>query len=192
MTNERSSDPSTHGFDFSPRIPEGDDKERDVCNTCGFINYSNPKIVVGSVVTWEDKFLMCRRAIEPRCGFWTLPAGYLENHETTEAGACREAQEEACADIAIESLLAVYNIPRISQVQLMHVARLTSLDIAPGPESTEVGLFTWDEIPWDALAFPSVLWALHHYREIERREAFPPFQNPSDELGEFLRLQKKS
>ncbi|TNE36185.1 MAG: NUDIX domain-containing protein, partial [Alphaproteobacteria bacterium] len=123
---------------FSLRIPEGDDRERQVCDTCGFINYSNPKIVVGSVVTHGDKFLLCKRAIEPRAGFWTLPAGYLEHHETVQNGAIREAREEACAQIEIEALLAVYNIPRISQVQLMHVARLTSDDIAAGPESLEV------------------------------------------------------
>ncbi|TNE59942.1 MAG: NUDIX domain-containing protein [Alphaproteobacteria bacterium] len=177
---------------FSLRVPDGEDREREVCDTCGFINYSNPKIVVGSVVVSGDKFLLCRRAIEPRAGYWTLPAGYLEHHETTEQGAIREAQEEACAEIEIENLLAVYNIPRISQVQLMHVARLKSPHIAPGPESLEVGLFTWEDIPWGELAFPSVLWALKHYREIEAQKSFTPFTNPEDEMSEFLALMKKA
>jgi ADP-ribose pyrophosphatase YjhB (NUDIX family) len=111
-------------FSFSKRIPQDDTRERLVCDTCGWINYTNPKIVVGSVVSHEGRILLCRRAIEPRRGFWTIPAGYLEEKETTEAGAMREAQEEACAEIAIDQLLAVYNIPRISQVQLIYRATL--------------------------------------------------------------------
>lgn len=148
---------------FTLRIPEGDDRDRRICDTCGFIDYVNPKIVVGSVVWAEDKVLLCRRAIEPRRGFWTLPAGFLEERETVEEGAQREAREEACAELAIEGLLAVYSIPRISQVQLMFRARLASPAFAPGPESLEVRLFAWDEIPWGELAFPSVKWALDHF-----------------------------
>ena len=146
-------------------VPEGDTHERMVCPDCGFIDYENPKVVVGSVVVTEDRFLLCRRAIEPRLGFWTLPAGYLEAHESTMAGAAREALEEARATIAIEGLLAVYDIPRISQVQIIYRARLADPAFEPGPESLEVRLFAWEEIPWDALAFPSVRWALDHFRE---------------------------
>jgi ADP-ribose pyrophosphatase YjhB (NUDIX family) len=146
-------------------IPPGDNRERMVCRDCGYIVYENPKIVVGSVVSAGDRVLLCRRAIDPRRGFWTLPAGYLELHESTGAGALREAQEEAGAEIAIEGLLAVYDIPRISQVQLIYRAHLVSPAIAPGPESLEVRLFAWDEIPWQDLAFPSVRWALDHFRE---------------------------
>jgi ADP-ribose pyrophosphatase YjhB (NUDIX family) len=96
------------------KVPDGDNRERLVCPDCGFVNYENPKIVVGSVCRWDERILLCRRAIDPRKGFWTLPAGYLEVHESTEAGARREAWEEALASIDIEALLAVYNIPRLS------------------------------------------------------------------------------
>jgi len=146
-------------------IPPGDNRERMVCQECGYIAYENPKIVVGSVVSAGSRVLLCRRAIDPRRGFWTLPAGYLELHESTVAGALREAQEEACAEIAIEGLLAVYNIPRLSQVQIIYRARLAGPVIAAGAESLEVRLFAWDEIPWDELAFPSVDWALRHFAE---------------------------
>jgi ADP-ribose pyrophosphatase YjhB (NUDIX family) len=159
-------------------IPEGDDRERLICTDCGFVLYDNPKIVVGSVARWDDKILMCRRAIDPRRGFWTLPAGYLELNESTRAGAEREAWEEARAKIAIESLLAIYDITRLSQVQLIYRARLLDDAVEPGPESLEVALFGWDEIPWDAIAFPSVRWALQHEREIELGGDPAPRTNP--------------
>jgi ADP-ribose pyrophosphatase YjhB (NUDIX family) len=146
-------------------IPEGDNRERMVCPDCGFINYENPKVVVGAVCLCQDRFLLCRRAINPRRGYWTLPAGYLELHESTVAGAIREAWEEAQARITIDGLLAVYDIPRISQVQLIYRAHLAAPEFAAGPESLEVKLFAWEEIPWDELAFPSVRWALDHYRD---------------------------
>jgi len=172
---------------FSRRTPDGDNRPRLVCDSCGFISYENPKVVVGSVCTLGDRFLLCRRAIEPRRGYWTLPAGYLEVHETTADGARREAQEEACAEIEIDGLLAVYNIPRISQVQVIYRARLVSPDVAAGPESQEVGLFLWDEIPWDDLAFPSVRWALHHHREVAGHAEFPARTNPPGEFGQYER-----
>jgi len=169
---------------FSLRVPDGDTHARHVCDDCGYIHYVNPKIVVGSVVTWhgaadgEVRYLMCRRAIAPRKGFWTLPAGYLEIGETTEDGARREAREEACADIRIDALLAVYSIPHISQVQLMYAATLMSGDVAAGDESLEVALLRKDEIPWDQLAFPSVRWALTQFQEVAGQPAFAPFTNP--------------
>jgi ADP-ribose pyrophosphatase YjhB (NUDIX family) len=172
---------------FVRRVPEGDNRERLVCGDCGFVNYENPKVVVGSVCTWEDRILLCRRAIPPRLGFWTLPAGYLEVHETTMDGARREAQEEACADIEIDHLLAVYNIPRISQVQLIYLARLRSPEVAAGPESQEVGLFHWDEIPWAEIAFPSVHWALGHFREVRGEANFVVRSNPPGEYGDYDR-----
>ena len=128
---------ATHAFER--RIPEGDGQLRLVCRDCGFIAYENPKVVVGSVCRWEGKILLCRRAINPRSGFWTLPAGYMELNETSLEGAQREAWEEARASIEIERLLAVYNIPRLSQVQLIYVARLLSPAVEAGPESAEVG-----------------------------------------------------
>jgi ADP-ribose pyrophosphatase YjhB (NUDIX family) len=168
---------------FVRRVPDGDTMERYVCGDCGHIYYTNPKIVVGSVVTFEEKFLLCRRAIEPRRGFWTLPAGFLEEHETPEDGARREAREEAEADIEINALLAVYAVPHISQVQLMYRARLAQPVFAAGPESLEVKLFTWDEIPWNEIAFPSVRWALEHYRAARDQAVFAPFTNPPGEQG---------
>ncbi|HYH36795.1 MAG TPA: NUDIX hydrolase [Azospirillum sp.] len=164
-------------------VPPGDDRERLLCPDCGYVAYQNPLIVVGSVVTWsdggEDRILMCRRAIEPRKGFWTLPAGFMEEHETTQAGAMREAWEEARARIAIDALLAVYDIPRISQVQLIFRARLTAPDVSAGPESLEVALFRWDEIPWSELAFPTVHWALREYHARIGQTAFAPAVNPT-------------
>ena len=169
--------------DFVLRVPEGDDRERRVCQRCDFVDYVTPKIVVGSVATWEDKILLCRRAIEPRSGFWTLPAGYMEEGESVEVAAAREAQEEARADLAIERVLSIYSIPRISQVQIMFRAALRSPDISAGPESAEVGLFAWEDIPWEELAFPSVHWALNHYRETMGQTAFAPFSNPPESLA---------
>jgi ADP-ribose pyrophosphatase YjhB (NUDIX family) len=166
-------------------VPEGDDRLRLVCPDCGFIAYENPKIVVGSVCRWEDRILMCRRAIEPRRGFWTLPAGFLELNETTIDGAVREALEEANARIAVEALLAVYNIPRISQVQLIYRARLLSPEVSAGPESEAVALFRWEEIPWADIAFPSVHWALHHDREVGAGAIFAPRGNPVGLAGDY-------
>lgn len=173
------------GFDFSHRKPDGDDKERLVCNGCGFVNYVNPKIVVGVVTELDGKILLCKRAIEPRSGFWTLPAGFMEEAETTEQGALREAREEANADLEILSLLAVYNIPRISQVQLFYKARMRTPHVSPGPESLQVALFAWDDIPWDEIAFPSARWALQHYREVRGVDKYVPFGNPPGENGNF-------
>lgn len=160
-------------------IPAGDNRERLVCADCGYILYDNPKMVVGSVARWGDKVLLCRRAIDPRKGFWTLPAGYLELNEATRAGAEREAWEEARARIAIESLLAIYDITRLSQVQLIYRARLVDPAVAPGPESLEVGLFGWDDIPWSDIAFPSVRWALAHEREAQQTGDLAPRSNSS-------------
>src|ERR1700732_1685401 len=136
------------------RIPEGDNRERMICAECGFVLYDNPKIVVGSVARWGERILMCRRSINPRRGCWTLPAGYLELNESTSARAEREAWEEAQARIQIDGLLAIYDIPRISQVQLIYRARLLDEAVAAGPESLAVRLFGWAEIPGDEVAFP--------------------------------------
>jgi ADP-ribose pyrophosphatase YjhB (NUDIX family) len=146
-------------------VPEGDNRERSVCRDCGFIHYQNPKIVVGAIVVWRDQFLLCRRAIEPRRGFWTMPAGYLELDEASMAGAAREAWEEARAEITIDGLLGVYDVPRLSQVQLIYRAHLEACEFAAGEESLEARLFRWDEIPWTELAFPSVHWGLEDYRD---------------------------
>ena len=169
--------------DFIRRIPEGDDRERLTCPDCGFIAYENPKVVVGSVVAdGGDRVLLCRRAIEPRSGFWTLPAGYMELGETVEEGARREAREEACARIALEGVLAVYSIARIGQVQVIFRAALAEPGIAAGPESREVRFFAWDEIPWEDIAFPSVRWALRAWRETAGAALGPPAMNPPEDL----------
>jgi ADP-ribose pyrophosphatase YjhB (NUDIX family) len=167
------------------KVPEGDNRERLVCETCGFIQYDNPKVVVGAVCAWRDTILLCSRAIEPRRGYWTIPAGYFEINETTAEGAAREVLEEAGARVEIEAVLAVYSIPRISQVQVIHAARLTSSELDPGPESLAARLVTWDEVPWDDLAFPSVRWALDHYREYRSGAAFTARTNPPGEFGDW-------
>lgn len=159
-------------------VPEGDNRERMICADCGYILYDNPKVVVGSVARWGERILLCRRSIEPRHGFWTLPAGYLELNESASAGAEREAWEEAHARIEIEGLLAIYDIPRISQVQLIYRARLLDDVVSAGPESLEVRLFGWDEIPWTDLAFPSNRWALQHDQEARATRDFTARINP--------------
>lgn len=180
MSDIRSTGPSVR------EVPDGDNRERLVCPDCGFVNYENPKIVVGAVCSWHDRLLLCRRAIEPRRGFWTIPAGYLELHETTEAGAMREAAEEACTSIVIDGLLGVYTIPRISQVQLIYRAELETGEFAAGEETLELDLFGWDEIPWAELAFPSVRWALGHWREVGGMSRWAPFSNPPGEDGNYV------
>jgi ADP-ribose pyrophosphatase YjhB (NUDIX family) len=159
-------------------IPEGDNRERMICAECGYILYDNPKIVVGSVARFGERILLVRRSIDPRRGYWTLPAGFLELNESSNSGAEREAWEEARARIEIEGLLAIYDIPRISQVQLIYRARLLDDKVAPGPESLEVGLFLWEEIPWSEIAFPSVRWALQQEREARASRDFTTRLNP--------------
>ncbi|MEI7713770.1 MAG: NUDIX hydrolase [Rhodospirillales bacterium] len=169
---------------FIRRIPESDNRERDVCVDCGHIAYVNPKVVVGSVVMSGSAVLLCRRAIEPRRGYWTLPAGYMELGETLEEGAAREAMEEAEADIAIEGILGVFSIARIGQVQVIFRARFANPDAphhAAGPESLEVGLFEWDSIPWDEIAFPSVHWALKAWHDGRAETLGAPATNPAND-----------
>jgi ADP-ribose pyrophosphatase YjhB (NUDIX family) len=156
------------------RVPAGEDRPRHVCQACGRIHYQNPRVVVGAVCTWEEKILLCRRAIEPRTGFWTLPAGFLEQGESTVEGARREAWEEARAKLDVQDVLALYDLPHISQVQVFFRAPLLSPDVAPGPESLEVGLFAWDDIPWADIAFPTVQWALDHFRATKDQAHITP------------------
>ncbi len=167
------------------KVPEGDSRERLVCDDCGYVFYSNPKVMVGSVAIWQDRILLCRRDIEPRSGYWTLPAGYLENGETTAAGAKREAMEETGAELELDHVLAVYSIPRISQVQVIYAARLVSPDVYAGDETQKVGLFAWDDIPWGELAFPSVRWALQHWREAAETGDTAARANPPGETGNY-------
>ena len=160
-------------------IPPGDNRERLVCPECDHIVYDNPKIVVGSVVTWDNKVLLCKRAIEPRLGYWTLPAGFLEAGESPEEGAKREAREEACCEIEIEDMLAMYTVRHISQIQIFYRAHLLREEFSAGPESSDVRLFGWDEIPpHQELAFPTVPWSLAHYRAVEGKQPIAPFFEP--------------
>ncbi len=160
----------------SPRVerlvPEGDTLLRDVCAACGTIHYQNPKVVVGCLPEFEDRVLLCRRAIEPRKGLWTLPAGFLENGETLESGALRETLEEAGARVAVAALYAVISLPHISQVYMMFRARLLDLDFGPGPESLEARLFEEREIPWELLAFRTIGRTLRNYFLDRRLAAF--------------------
>lgn len=172
--------------EFVRRIPEGDNREREVCAECGHVAYQNPKIVVGSVVAADDgRVLLCRRAIEPRYGFWTLPAGFLELGETVEEGAKREAFEEAQARIQIDGILGVFSISRIGQVHMMFLARFAPGQDGPlfaaGDESLEVALFPWERIPWNELAFPTVRWALEAWRRIGTGTLGVPASNPAED-----------
>ncbi len=135
------------------KIPAGDNLPRYVCENCHTIHYQNPKIVAGCIACWEDKILLCRRAIEPRYGLWTLPAGFMENGESTAQAALRETLEEAGARVEIAGLFAVFSIPHISQVYMIFHGKLQDLDFAPGEESLEVDLFKQEDIPWETLAF---------------------------------------
>lgn len=143
----------------------GDNVKRLVCTQCAAIHYTNPKIVVGAMAYWEDKVLLCRRAIEPRYGYWNLPAGYLEDHEKSHEGAAREVVEEAGAEIIIEGVHAVYNLPQANQVYIHFLAQVKDGHYTNGPESIETRLFTEEEIPWNDMAFSSSYFALKRFFE---------------------------
>ncbi len=144
--------------------PPDDNRERHVCTACATIHYQNPKMIVGAIPEWEDgRILLCKRAIEPRIGLWTLPAGFMENGETTPEAAARETREEANASIQVGELYSMFNIPYINQVYLLFRARLLDLEFFPGTESLEVALFHEHEIPWDQLAFRAVSMTLKDY-----------------------------
>lgn len=167
---------------FVRQVPDGDNRERLVCTNCGHIDYENPKIVVGSVVVCAGSVLLCRRAIPPRRGFWTLPAGYLEMGESIEDGARREALEEAQAHIALDGILALYSISRIGQVQVIFRAHFDGTPVfGAGPESEEVELFDWDHVPWDEIAFPTVRWALHAWQRAGTGRLAAPAGNPPED-----------
>jgi ADP-ribose pyrophosphatase YjhB (NUDIX family) len=155
------------------RVPDdGDTKERAVCPQCDTVHYINPLLVVGTLPVYHDgRVLLCKRAIEPRKGFWTLPAGFMEMDETTAEGAARETHEEAGADISLGALFSLINVARVGQVHLFYLADLQSDCFAPGPESWEVALFKQDAIPWDDIAFPTVRMTLERYFEDAARGA---------------------
>jgi ADP-ribose pyrophosphatase YjhB (NUDIX family) len=154
------------------RVPADDNRERAVCTACGEIHYENPLNVVGTVPVWGERVLLCRRAIEPRHGFWTLPAGFMELGETVAEGALRETDEEAGARVELEGLFSVLNVVRVGQVHLFYRARMLDDRLAPGPETLEARLFREDEVPWDELAFRTVRRTLELYFDDRRRGAF--------------------
>lgn len=147
------------------QIPDGDNRPRLICPDCGYIEYDNPKIVVGAVCTWDARILLCKRAIAPSRGLWTIPAGFMELGETSADGAAREVWEEAQARVVIEGLIGIYEIPHISQVNIIYRARMLTADCAPGIESEAAQLMAWEDIPWAELAFPSIRWSLERYRD---------------------------
>jgi ADP-ribose pyrophosphatase YjhB (NUDIX family) len=173
------------GSKLKRRIPPGDQLPRDVCEACGTIHYQNPRLVVGCVPRLDDRILLCRRAIEPRLGFWTVPAGFMEIGETMQQAAARETREEALADVEIGTLLAIAHVTHAAQVHVFFRAQMRSPTFGPAPESSEVMLVGLAAIPWDELAFPSIEFALrcyledlrlgreqHYFNEVERR--LPP------------------
>ena len=165
-------------------IPTGDHLPRHMCPACGHIQYENPRLIVGCVATWEERILLCRRAIEPRLGFWTLPAGFMENGETTVAAAVRETAEEAGAEVGIEAAFAMVSIAHIGQVHLFYRGHLRTPDYLAGEESLEVGLFSESEIPWGELAFRSVAFCLERYLEDRRQQRFSFHESTLEPLPE--------
>ena len=153
-------------------MPADDNRDRATCTVCATIHYENPLNVVGTLPVWQDKVLLCRRNIEPRHGFWTLPAGFMELGETTEQGAIRETIEEAGANIELQGLYTLLNVVRVGQLHLFYRARLLDTDFAPGPETIEAQLFAEDEIPWDDLAFRTVRETLKCFFEDRRQGQF--------------------
>ena len=153
-------------------VPADDNRERATCTVCAAIHYENPLNVVGTLPVWKDKVLLCRRNIEPRHGFWTLPAGFMELGETTAEGALRETIEEAGARVEMGSLFTVLNIVRAGQVHLFYLARLLDLRFDPGPETIEAAMFTESQIPWEELAFRTTRVTLERYFEDVRKGQF--------------------
>lgn len=151
------------GTGVAYRVPDDDNRERAVCGACGTIHYENPLNVVGTVPVWGEQVLLCKRAIEPRHGFWTLPAGFMELGETVADGAVRETTEEAGARIELQGLLTLMNVVRVGQVHLFYLARMLDTTLDPGPETLEARLFHEHEIPWDQIAFRTVRETLQHY-----------------------------
>ncbi len=151
------------GAKLKMKIPDEDNRIRGVCESCNTIHYENPKIIVGSVATYKDSILLCRRAIEPKLGLWTLPAGFMELNESTSEGAIRETIEESGASITLKRLFAIHDLPFLNQVHIFFLAEMNSPNLDPGSESLEARLFTVDEIPWSDLAFKTVARTLEFF-----------------------------
>jgi len=163
---------SACGNAITRRIPEGDSRERDCCDRCGAIHYLNPRPVVGTIPVWGEQILLCKRAIEPRLGYWTLPAGFMEIGETAAEGASRETAEEANARVTLGPLFTLIDVPSVEQIHLFYRAQLLDRDFSPGVESLDVRLFLESEIPWDDIAFRTVSTTLRLYFEDRARGSF--------------------
>jgi ADP-ribose pyrophosphatase YjhB (NUDIX family) len=163
---------SNCGAPVALKIPPGDNLPRHVCDACTTIHYSNPKMVIGCIPEWRDQVLLCRRAIEPRYGLWTLPAGFMENGETVAQAALRETLEEARARVELADIYSVLSVPHVNQVHIFYRARLIDLDFGPGAESLEVQLFAESAIPWPEIAFRTVATTLRHYYRDRSAGAF--------------------
>ena len=160
------------GATLAQRVPPGDSLPRDVCDACGSVHYLNPKVVVGTVPEWEGRVLLCRRAIEPRYGYWTLPAGFLENGESTGEGALRETLEEAGARVDLLAAFSMISVPSVNQVHVFYRARLRDLEFKPGVESLEVALFEEARVPWKHISFRTVGLTLKHWFADRARSDF--------------------
>jgi len=161
------------GSPVSWQVPSGDHRPRFVCATCQAVHYQNPRIVAGCLPLWEGRILLCRRAIEPRLGFWTLPGGFMENGETMQQAAARETLEEACAQVEGLELYTLFDLPHIHQVHVFFRARLSEPRFAAGDESLEVRLFAESELPWRELAFPTTGHTLEYFLRDRSRRTFP-------------------
>lgn len=160
------------GSETARRVPPGDGLPRDVCDACGMIHYSNPKLVLGAIPEWEGRILLCRRAIEPRYGYWTLPAGFMENDESTAEAAARETLEEAGARIELLEAFSMISVPRVNQVHVFYRARLSDLEFKPGEESLELALVEEAKMPWKEIAFRTVGLTLRHWFADRSRGSF--------------------
>lgn len=178
------------GSPVSLKVPEGDNRPRFVCCLCHEIHYENPKILAGCLPVWDDKVLLCRRAIEPRHGFWTLPAGFMENDETVQQAAVRETMEEANARVELHALYTLFNLPHVSQVYMIFKAQLLDLSFKPGAESLETKLFSQNEIPWDDLAFKTIEHTLKLYFSDKRQNDFQLHLGDIIKKGEEMILVK--
>ena len=174
------------GSSVSLRIPDGDTMLRHVCDGCNAIHYQNPKVVAGCIPEWEGKIMLCRRAIEPRYGLWTLPAGFMENNETTDQAAARETREEANARVEVTALYSMFSLPHINQIYVIFRAQLIDTNYSPGAESLAVDLYSEHEIPWQKMAFPVITETLRRYYEDVAKGEF------RTHIGEIVRHSRDS
>ena len=164
---------SSCGNPLAEKVPRNDDRRRHVCSDCGTVHYQNPKIVTGCLPVWENSVLLCRRAIEPRRGYWTVPAGFMELDETVQQGAIRETWEEARARVSNIDLYRVFDVPYISQIYMFYRCDLDNGEHAAGPESLETGLYDESDVPWDEIAFPVISQTLREFFSDAAAGQFP-------------------